>query len=519
MNRTTPTLIAAVAALAVLTGVAAVAAPDGGSADGPAASRKPVERSTLICPRPSDSDVADTSYTAFTPKDTGTQSAKGGKGSAELYSMQDAEKDGDGKSGKDGKGGKGGSDSGRSKDDKPKLSLHSPGTPVTSQTSDTGAPALVGSADGPLAPGWTVQQTTDVGAGAGRGLEGTSCSAPDTAFWFPGASTSDSRQDYVHLTNPDDTSAVVDVDLYGKHGKEGSQTGEGITVPPRSTKPVLLSTLTDKPQSGLTAHVVSRTGRVGAQLQGIDEKSGGDWMPATADPAPSAVLPGIPKDATSVRLLVHAPGESDADLKLRFAGKSSEIAPAGHGTVHVRGGRTSVVELHNLTNGEAGSLVLGPSGDGDDTPVVAGAEVTRGKGSKKETGFIPSTAPVTHRATVAGARGDDSTLSLSATGKPARVRVTSSAGSGGGSAASRTYSVKPKTTESVTPPKPKGVKGAYAVTVERLSGGPLYASRMLKKKESGVPAFTLQTLPDDQGMVAVPHSSQDLSVLNAGNGG
>jgi len=515
VNRTTPTLLAAVAALAALTGVAAVAAPDDGSAHASAASRKPVERSTLVCPRPSDSDVADTSYTAFTPK--GTASAKGGKGGAELYPIEAADTDGGSgkhKKDKDGKGdGKGG------KDAKPKLPLRSPGTPVTSDTSETDAPALAGSADGPLAPGWTVQQTTDVGAGAGRGLEGTACSVPDTAFWFPGASTSGSRQDYIHLTNPDDTSAVVDVDLYGKHGKQSSRSGEGITVPPRSTKPVLLSTLADGPKSDVTVHVVSRTGRVGAQVQAIDEESGGDWLPPTADPAPSAVLPGIPKDATSVRLFVHAPGENDADLKLRFAGKSSEIAPAGHSTVHARGGDTTVVELHHLTNGEAGSLALEPSGDGAATPVVAAAEVTRGKGGKKEMGFLPSTVPVSRQATAAGARGGDSTLALAATGKPARVRVTSSAGSGGGSPASRTYTVKGRTTRAVTPPKPKGLKGAYAVTVRRLSGGPLYASRMLEKKESGVPAFTLQTLPDDRGTVSVPQSAQDLSVLNAGNGG
>jgi hypothetical protein len=57
------------------------------------------------------------------------------------------------------------------------------------------------------------------------------------------------------------------------------------------------------------------------------------------------------------------------------------------------------------------------------------------------------------------------------------------------------------------------VKASYAVTVERLSGGQLYASRMLERKKGKLPAFTVQTLPDDRGKVLVPHSGQDLSVL------
>lgn len=527
MNRTTMSLFGAVAALAAVTGVAAVAAPDGGSGDGgaAAAARKPVERSTLVCPRPSNSDVAETSYTAVTPK--GAANAHAGKGAARLYPVAEADP-GDQQGGGSGKGKKGDKSKKDAKDGKsgkgkagsePVLPLNAPGTPVTSDADDADAPALVGSADGSLAPGWTVQQTTQVDAGAGHGLQGTACSSPDTSFWFPGASTSHDRQDYVHLTNPDDTGAVVDVDIYGKHGRDKSESGEGITVPPHSTLPVLLSTLTAKPASDATVHVVARTGRVGAQVQGVSEKTGGDWLPPTADAAPTAVLPGIPADASSVRLAVFAPGENDADLKVRLAGPSGKISPAGHATVHVRGGTTTAVNLRKLTNGEAGSLILSSAKDGEGaTPVVAGAQVIRGKGSKQESAFIPSTEPVTARATAAGSGSGDSKLSLLATGGSARVRVTASAGSGGGSPATATYTVKGGTTKSVEPPRPRGVKGSYAVTVERLSGGPLYASRMLEKKLDGAPAFTVQTLPDDGGTVSVPHSGQDLSVLTGGDG-
>nr|WP_206324367.1 DUF5719 family protein [Streptomyces sp. HNM0574] len=496
------TLAGAVAALAALTGVAAVAAPGDEAGRAPAAAaRKPVERSTLVCPKPTESDVAETVYSAVTPKGG---AAKGG--TAELYPAESAET-GTGSGTEDGSKGKGAKDEGG----QAVLPLKSPGTPVTSTTSRSDAPALIGSAEGRFAPGWTVQQTTEVSAGAGKGLHGTACSVPDTDFWFPATSTAKDRKDYVHLTNPDSTGATVDLDLYGKDGRVSTSSGEAINVPPRSTVPVLLSTLTEEPVTNATLHVSARTGRVGAQVQSLDEKLGGDWIAPAADAAPSTVLPGIPGDAASVRLVVHAPGDRDADLKVRFAGPSGRITPAGYETLHVRGGMTTAVDLKNLAQGEAGTLELTPAEKDGATPVVAGLRVTRGKGGGQESAFVPATRPVDARATAVGDSGREPRLTLTATGKTAKVRVTTSAGSDGGSPASRTYEVKGGTTKSFAPPAPKGVRGSYGVTVERLSGGPLYAARTLT---GGGSAFTVQGLPDDRGTVSVPRATQDLSVLN-----
>ncbi len=76
---------------------------------------------------------------------------------------------------------------------------------------------------------------------------------------------------------------------------------------PRSAEPVLLSTLTDEKQTDVTVHVVVRSGRVGAAVQALDDELGGDWLPASADPSGSLVMPGIPKDATGVRLIAFTP--------------------------------------------------------------------------------------------------------------------------------------------------------------------------------------------------------------------
>ncbi|WP_406330514.1 DUF5719 family protein [Streptomyces sp. NBC_00203] len=497
MNRTTLSLIAGATALAAVTGFAALSAPaaSGDASTARTAAQLPVERTSLLCPQPSTSDIAETAYTSFTPVSKGT----GDSGKAELQSATEESADA-----------AGGKKSGKSAD-KPVVTLKEPGKPATGDSSGAEAPALVGTAEGRFAPGWTVQETTEVAAGTGRGLLGTNCTAPDTEFWFPGASTAADRTDYVHLTNPDDSAAVVDIELYGKDGALKSTVGDGITVQPHASEPILLNTLTDDAQTNLTVHVTVRSGRVGATVQALDDKLGGDWLAASTDPAGSLVLPGIPKDATSVRLVAFVPGDTDADLKVRLATPSGLITPAGHETLHVKAGMTAAIDLGDVTRGEAGSLVLTPTGTS--VPVVAALRVVRGTGGKQETAFIPATGQVGTRATVADNRSKGSTLALAAPGRAAQVKVTASAGSEGGTAVTKTFTIKAGTTQNVEAPVPAGLKGTYALTVEPVSGGPVYASRMLAVTEEGVPGFTVQTLPDDRGTVAVPAADQDLSVL------
>ena len=503
MNRTTLSLIAGTTALAAVTAFASLDSPSAAKAAPEAAAQLPVERTGLLCPAPSMSDIADTSYTSFTPVTKGAA----GDGTAQLRAADGQSADGPAGAQKGGKSGKG---SGK-KGDQPVLTPKAPGTPVAGDTSGAETPALIGTADGGFAPGWTVQETTEVAAGTGRGLQGVNCTGADTEFWFPGADTTAGRTDYVHLTNPDDSAAVVDVELYGKDGAIKSSLGENLTVKPHASDAILLSTLTDERQSGLTVHVSVRSGRVGAAVQALDDKVGGDWLAAAADPAASLVLPGIPKDATDVRLIAFTHGDDDADLKIRLASPDGLITPAGNETLHVKSGTTTAVDLGDVTRGEAGSLVLTPTDQA--VPVVAALQVIRGKGDKRETAFIPAAAAVGTRATSADNSAKGSTLALTAPGGTATVKVTASAGSEGGSPVTKTYTVRSGTTQNVDAPVPTGLKGTYALTVEPVSGGPVYASRTLAATEGGIPAFTIQTLPNDRGMVAVPQTQEDVSIL------
>ncbi|MFD5428307.1 DUF5719 family protein [Streptomyces sp. NPDC127084] len=518
MNRTTLSLCAAVTALAAATGLAALTAPDSGGAAAAAtrtSARLPVERTSLLCPAPSTSDVAETAYTSFTP--AGAAADTDGRSTAALEpsvsTLKDATQGAAQPTGKKTGAAKGAKQPATGKAGKPVVALKEPGKPVAAKESGSDSPALVGTATGRLAPGWTTQQTTTVPAGSGRGVLGISCTAPDTDFWFPGASLAKDRQDYVHLTNPDDTAAVADIELYGKDGALKSQLTDGIPVPAGGSVPVLLPTLTADKAEDVTVHVTTRTGRVGAVVRGAGDTTGSDWLAASADPSSTLVLPGIPKDATSVRLVAFAPGDDDADLKLRLATSSGTITPAGAEGLRVKSGMTASLDLKDVTKGEPGSLLLSPSGNGKATPVVAALQITRGKGDKQEIAFLPATAPVTGRATAADNRAKGSLLSLTAPTATAKVKVTASAGTEAGGQTVQTYTVKAGTTLAVTPPVPSGLKGAYALTIEPQSGGPVHAARTLMLPQGGIEMFTIQTLPDDRGTVQVPGAEQDLSVL------
>ncbi|MEO3754367.1 DUF5719 family protein [Streptomyces sp. B6B3] len=530
MNRPTISLLAVGGALLALTGVASLG-PGDGSADSTtpaAASPRPVERTTLTCPRPTEAESATTWYTGYTP--AGESASDQEAGSANLFPAPeyvpgtedpaDDGEDSDEGGGDQGGGGEGGDGAGEEAE--PVAALEEPGLPVTVSTERSDAPALFGTAEEALAPGWTVQQTTSVATGAGRGLLGTTCQEPDTAFWFAGASTAETRHDYVHVINPDAAATVVDIELYGPEGRLETDAGQAITVPGGSALPVRLSTLTDEELDDLAVQVTARTGRVGAQVEVVDEELGADWLPPAAVADGPLVLPGIPADATDVRLVAYAPGDEDVTFDVGLAGPSGVITPAGNETVAVRSGELTVLELGNLSQGEAGSLVLTPASGSGGGPVAAAVAITAAAHDEdgeatgaEELAFVPASASIEQRGSIAGNTADGTGLALTATRGPVEVEVTVSAGSDGGEPFTENHTVDAGTTLAIAPEIPDGTKGRYAITVERVGGdGRLYAARTLSEGGGEQDLMlTVQPFADDRSTVAVPATEEDLAVL------
>ncbi|WP_230210180.1 DUF5719 family protein [Streptomyces kaniharaensis] len=524
-SRPTKSLLAAVAVLAVVFGIAEVrppAAPATGE-QGAAATVAQVERTAAVCPQPLQGLTGSTSLTAYTPPGAGTPT--GGAGwlsdaaapatppttapSATPAPTASATPAPTG-SAAPGKG----TDKGAAPADA-RLTVAKPGTPVTAPAAngDT-APGTGAVANGALAPGFTVTQTTVVTEQRGLGMSGLTCTPAGTSFWFAGASTAGDRVDYLSLVNTESSAAVVDIKLYGDKGLIENDAANGITVAPGSSQSVLLSTLTKGAVTDLAVHVVARSGRLGAALHAADGNKGADWVPASVEPAPTQVLPGLPADTSAARLVVWAPPEDDADLKIQLAGKNGWFTPAGNESIHVKAGLVAAVDLGKITRDEVAGLRLSPSDDKHATPVVAGLRVDRaGSNGKSDAAWLTGSAPVGTRATVADNRAGASTLFLTSTGDAASVKVTASAGTGGGTPVTKEVQVPAGATVALPAPEPGGLNGSFALTVETVSGGPVVAARMLAVTTKDVPMFTVQALRDDHSSVKVPRAAQDPGVV------
>ncbi|WP_052707639.1 DUF5719 family protein [Streptomyces rubellomurinus] len=524
-TRTTPSLLAAAVVLAAVFGIAEVRPPAApAKAAGAAPATAQVERTAAVCPQPLQGLTGSTSLTAYTPPGTG--SATGGAGwlsdaaapatppaaptagaSAPANPAPTATPAPTGSAAPAAAPDKAPADA--------KLTLAKPGTPVTGPaTNGDAAPGTGAVATGALAPGFTVTQTTVVTEQRGQGLSGLTCTPAGTSFWFAGASTAGDRVDYLSLVNTEATGAVVDIKLYGDKGPIENDASNGIAVAPGSSQSVLLPTISKGAVTDLTVHVVVRSGRIGAALHAADGNKGADWIPASTEPASTQVLPGLPADTSAARLVVWAPPEDDADLKIQLSGKNGWFTPAGNETIHVKAGQVAAVDLGKITREEVAGLRLSPSDDKHATPVVAGLRVDRtGSNGKSDAAWLTGSAPVGARATVADNRAGAATLFLTSSGDAATVKVTASAGSGGGTPATKEVQIPAGGTVALPAPEPAGLNGSFALTVETTSGGPVVAARMLAIPTKDVPMFTVQALRDDHSTVKVPQAAQDPGVV------
>ncbi|MFD8753443.1 DUF5719 family protein [Kitasatospora sp. NPDC059577] len=528
-TRTTPSLLAAAVVLAAVFGIAQVRPPAApASADGGAApSTAQVERTGAVCPQPLQGLTGSTTLSAYTPPGSG--SATGGSGwlsDAAAPAVPAAQPSGTPSAPATPTAttpaptGSGAPTTAPAQDKNAapadaRLTLTKPGTPATGPAANGDTASGTGAvATGALAPGFTVTQTTVVTEQRGLGLSGLTCTPAGTGFWFAGASTAGDRVDYLSLVNTESSAAVVDIKLYGDKGLIENDAANGLTVAPGSSQAVLLSTLTKGAVADLAVHVVVRSGRIGAALHAADGNKGADWIPASAAPADTQVLPGLPADTASARLVVWAPPEDDADLKIQLSGKNGWFTPAGNESIHVKAGMVAAVDLGKVTRDEVAGLRLSPSDPKHPTPVVAGLRVDRAAANgKSDAAWLTGSNPVGARATVADNRTGASTLYLTSAGDAATVRVTASAGSGGGTPATKEVQIPAGGTVALPAPEPAGLNGVFALTVETVSGGPVVAARMLSIPAKDVPMFTVQALRDDHSTVKVPQAAQDPGVV------
>ncbi|MCF2532698.1 DUF5719 family protein [Yinghuangia soli] len=480
MKRTTLSLAVAVAVLVLIAGIATLTKPSSGNAAAPAAAKQvPVQRADAVCPQIRATPGAATLYSAVAPG--GGADAAGGE--AVLAKVADkAEQPG---------------------------RLDAVGKPKSVLLDQPEIEALGWTASGAYAPGFAAQSTTRLGAGPGRGLSGAVCQAPGTDHWFVGTSNAENREAYLYLSNSTNVSAQIDVELYGPDGQVQAEGGRSLVFPPGKSDNIRLKTLA--PNGEVAAvHVLVRSGRIAAAVRDQNGAAGTDWVPQAGRPGRSFVVPGLPQDATNVTLVMYGASDTDTDVGIQLAGKASTFTPAGFESATVKRGRTTVVDLGDITKGEAAALKLTASR----ADILVGVRVTRGSGETTDVAFLAPTPALTGRAVLADNRAGGtlgSLVYLTAPEGPAKVKLTSTPAAG--DTATAEVDVPAGTTVAVPVPVPAGA-AQFALTVEPQAGsGPVHAARMLSEQADKLPMFTIQGMSPARDSVALPTVRGDMAIM------
>jgi hypothetical protein len=351
-------------------------------------------------------------------------------------------------------------------------------------------------ATGALAAGLEAEQLTVVEDGAARGWSGVRCTAPGGSPWFLGASGGLGKTDDLLLVNPDPTTALVAVDLWGPHGPIAAPAGQGIAVPGRSRRVVPLASLAPD-LDPLAVHVIPRAGRIAAAL--FDERVSASGQPAGADfltpltaPGRVQVLPGLIGSATHPTLLLADPGPVPATATVQVVGTGGSFVPSGLQAVTVPAGRTAALDLGRYLDASVTSHAAALRVTAD-APVLAAGLLTAGTPGLPDTelawtGASPALAGPTPVSDLEFGSVTSSVLVLSAPAGAATARLVAPGHP------ARTISVPAGRT--VTVPAADlapahGSSSAAVLTPE--AGGPLYAARMVD--ETGAHGPLLSLLP------------------------
>ncbi len=365
------------------------------------------------------------------------------------------------------------------------------------------APLLL-RATGSYAPGLTASVTTRVGAGTGRSLQRTSCTAAGPDAWFVGGGASIGRRSVLSLTNIDAAPATVDVTLYTAAGIQLPTPVQGVTISPRSQLTFALDLLA--PGVPATAvHVLTRSGRVASALSDTQVNGlvalGADWVPAAQPPGLSAVVVGVPGDADAKRTLsLVVPGQDDAVVNVRLLTADGTLSPDDLQGLSVPSGKLTSLPVAAPAGSGPFSVVVE-----SDRPLVAGVRTVRsaaGAGAFADFSYAAGSSPFAKTVLLPGIAHTavlSTSLQLAAPGDAdVVVAVTTTTGAAPATAKTPAVAASPPKTQRLTVTAgtsvqlvigPVGAALSSVVVVTAAGAGPLYVGWVTSEVAPRGPMF------------------------------
>lgn len=325
--------------------------------------------------------------------------------------------------------------------------------PDRAVTSDVEGPVIV-AGSGSAAPGLFGGRFGDTEAPSG-----VACATPAGERWFVGAGAGGLHESSLRLVNPDGGPAVADLTIWSTTGELQQVESRGLTIPPGKASEIDLAELVPQREELAVQLTVAR-GRVAASMQDTYEPEGAeassDWLPGTAEPATSQVIPGLPRTADESTLVLVNPGDDAGRVSLEVRGAESEFAPSGVEEIQVPAGRVVVTELteqlKQAVAQEDASLSLSST-----VPVAATLRTV----TNQDLAHLPAVAPVEGASSTPVGPTGEQKLVLSATSQAGTARARFLAEGAKGEVASEQVRIRPGTTSTLEVPD-----GTRAVVVE-----------------------------------------------------
>ena len=184
----------------------------------------------------------------------------------------------------------------------------------------------------------------------------TQCTPAISEKWFLGGISTISSIGYFQFVNPNQSKAVIDLEIWSEDGKESNQS---LVISAQSTRIVQLNSLVTN-KKFLAFHLIARAGRFSAVLfderkKGL-EKLGGDFVTPNASPDKKVFVTSVfgkikSQKVKSQFLRLLAPGESDAVVKVTYLANSGIYTPVGLVELKVPAGKVIQLPFTSLPTG------------------------------------------------------------------------------------------------------------------------------------------------------------------------
>jgi hypothetical protein len=290
--------------------------------------------------------------------------------------------------------------------------------------------------------------------------------------------------------------ASVNVNILTDTGQQNGLT-DAITVAPDQVIEENIAPYVRGAQA-VAMEVQTSSGQVAASVWESDGTGGGAWVPQSAEPSTTLVIPGLTVASSAARLFVTVPGQSDARVKVVAYTPAGAFQQFSTVPVQASAGATTPVTLSSLGASAAGLELT------SNVPIVAGVLVAgTGIGS-----FATAAAPVTEQGVVAGnpaTAGLTVGLLLTAPGAAATasVSVISADGTVTSPAGLQDVTVAAGRTLAVTVPRPTGRQPFSIVLTPSADSGPLYAARVVTSGSGGLSAPLVSLLPVQSALTEI----------------